>query len=167
MSQALLFSIAALFAVSAALVIVVFFNNRRAAKVRAADFATIAQCAVQDRLESQQLKLIATIFRRWPDSVRVTLNPEDPVTRDVRPRLHAGRMPAEILLHIYRVKPSAVEIVLDPKRHKMQICDAQKLGLPVTIFRASSRVATMCASLPTRPSAANFAAFRRGKRNYT
>jgi hypothetical protein len=103
------------------------------------EFATIDHWAEDDQREHEQLQLLSLLYRRWPETIRVSLDPADPLAQEIRRTIKNSPLTADAMLRIYRARPDAVQVTLDSRRHKMQVCDAAKLGIRVTVVNDFSR----------------------------
>jgi hypothetical protein len=118
---------------------VVMLRRRRAARAWAREKAAIAECAHSDRVMAEQLQLLRYIHQRWPEAIRVALDSRQVFTPEVSALVHGGPLEWRVLEAFYRERPAGVHITLNSRQHKMQICDAQRLGVRVAVHRETGR----------------------------
>src|SRR5690348_15714603 len=88
------------------------WKKHRAATTVRDEAATIDHWAEDDLREQEQLELLSLLYRRWPETIRVSLDPADPLTQEIRRTVRNAPLPAETMLRIYRVRPDAVQVTL-------------------------------------------------------
>jgi hypothetical protein len=114
-------------------------RRRRAARLSAQERAAIAECARADQVVAEQLQFLHYIHRRWPEAIRVSLDSRQRFTATVEALVRGGPVTWEMLEAYYRERPGSVHVTLNSRQHKMQICDAQRLGVAVTVQAEAGR----------------------------
>jgi hypothetical protein len=111
----------------------VMLKRRQAVRAWKQEKAAIAECAQSDEVMAEQLRLLRYIHERWPEAIRVSLDSRQPFTRELSALVHGGPLRWGLLEELYRERPGSVQVTLKSRQHKMQICDAQRLGVQVAV----------------------------------
>jgi hypothetical protein len=82
---------------------------------------------------AEQLQLLRYIHEHWPETIQVALDWRHRLTPATQALLQGEPLRWEMLEAFYRDRPSSVHVTLRSRHHKMQICDAQRLGVRVAV----------------------------------
>jgi hypothetical protein len=114
-------------------------KRRRVLRAWEGEKAAIAACAQSDQVVAEQLALLRYIHQRWPEAIRVSLDSRQRFTPELSALVHGGPLRWGLLEELYRERPGSVQVTLKSRQHKMQICDAQRLGMRVVVDYETGR----------------------------